>query len=145
MILLFLLLPALLFASGNPVQKTEARVPGTIDFGSESKDVIIAPNKVKAGKDFEVKIATVGGGCEREGDVSVILGENTASLFVYDFTTATQPNVACTMIMKRLEHSATLNFTKPGEAIIRVWGRRIGSDTPAGGEPMILEKKITVE
>ena len=92
-----------------------------------------------------MKILTLGGGCEREGDTSVIQGEVDAAIFVYDFTSATKPATACTMELKRLSHTATLNFKKPGEVIIRLWGRRTGSDTPLGGEPMILEKKIMVE
>ncbi|HSE41226.1 MAG TPA: hypothetical protein VLH08_10730, partial [Acidobacteriota bacterium] len=78
-------------------------------------------------------------------ETSVIMEETSASIFVYDFTTATQPGVPCTKIFKRLSHSATLNFKNPGEVTLRLWGRRIGSDTPPGGEPMILEKKITIE
>ncbi len=124
---------------------TEVRVIGVIDLNSQSENVIETPKKIKAGENFEVKILTAGGGCEREGDTSVILDETSASVFVYDFTSATKPGVACTMIFKRLSHTATLNFKKPGEVIIRLWGRRIGSDTPPGGEPMILEKKIMVE
>jgi hypothetical protein len=124
---------------------TEARVIGVIDLNTQSENVIETPKSIKAGKDFEVKILTAGGGCEREGETSVVLDETSASIFVYDFTTATQPGVMCTMVFKRLPHTATLNFKKPGEVVIRLWGRRIGSDTPPGGEPMILEKKITVE
>lgn len=123
----------------------EARVLGIIDFNSESQNVITAPQTVKAGKDFEVRISTQGGGCEREGDTSVILLENAASIIVFDFTTATQPGVVCTMILKRLSHTATLRFANPGEVLIRVWGRRIAADTPPDGVPLIVERKITVK
>jgi hypothetical protein len=123
----------------------EARVIGIIDLNAPSQNVIETPKSIKAGKDFEVKIFTSGSGCEREGETSVILHETSASIFVFDYTTATHPGVACTMVLKRLLHTTTVNFKKPGEAVIRLWGRRIGSDTPPGGEPMILEKKITVE
>ena len=39
---------------------TEARVPG-INLDTESENVIDAPESVKAGKDFQVKISSVGG------------------------------------------------------------------------------------
>jgi hypothetical protein len=145
LILAVILLTAVpVFVSGQS-KSTDARVPGIIDMNTQSEFVIETPKSVKAGKNFEVKILTLGGGCEREGDTSVIQGENDAAIFVYDFTTATQPGMACTMELKRLSHTVTLQFKKPGEVIIRLWGRRVGTDTPLGGEPMILEKKIVVE
>jgi hypothetical protein len=138
----FFSMPVILPAQSNP---GEARVPGIIDMDTQSQFVIETPKSVKAGNDFEVKILTLGGGCEREGDTTVIQGENDAAIFVYDFTSATKPDVPCTKELKRLSHRVTLQFKKAGEVIIRLWGRRIGSDTPPGGEPMILEKKIVVE
>jgi len=64
---------------------------------------------------------------------------------VYDFTTATQPEVACTTMLKRLPHTATLRFSTPGEALIQVWGRRVGSETPRAGVPSVLEQRVRVE
>jgi hypothetical protein len=64
---------------------------------------------------------------------------------VYNFTTATHPGVACTMILKRIPHTVSLRFTKTGEAFIRVWGRRVGGDSPGLGVPVVLEKRITVK
>jgi hypothetical protein len=49
------------------------------------------------------------------------------------------------MIMKTFTHTVTLKFDQPGEMLLRVWGRSIGANTPMDGEPVILEKKITVE
>lgn len=124
----------------------EARIPGLIDNGRErTSDVISAPATVRAGEGFEVTITTFGGGCEREGETSVILTGSGATLMVYDFTTATHPGVVCTMIFKRLPHRVTLNFSEPGEKIIRVWGRRVGSETPPIGVPTVLEQRVLVE
>lgn len=120
----------------------EARVLGLIS--EATPDTIIAPETVRAGEDFEVKITTIGGGCERAGDTGVLLAEDSAAVMVYDFTSATRPGVACTMILKRLPHTATLRFAKPGVAVIRVWGRRIGSDTPPGGTPAVIARRVTV-
>jgi hypothetical protein len=142
-IVLLILFAAAAFVSAQTAK--EARVIGIIDLNSQSENVIETPKSIKAGKDFEVKILTAGGGCEREGETSVIMEEASASIFVYDFTSATAPGTVCTQIFKRLSHTATLNFKNPGEITIRLWGRRIGSDTPPGGEPMILEKKVKVE
>jgi hypothetical protein len=128
-----------------PATANEARVIGIIDYNGQSQDVITAPSSVKPGKEFEVKIKTQGGGCEREGDTSVVMMQNGASITVYDFTTATGPGVVCTMIMKTFTHTATLKFEQPGEMLVRVWGRAIASDTPPDGAPVVVEKKIKVE
>jgi hypothetical protein len=118
----------------------EARVLGLL--GDEA---LAAPTTVLANKDFQVTITTTGSGCEREGDTSVIISEDSATVMVYDFTMATRPGVACSLVLKRLRHTATLRFTKPGMALIRVWGRRFGSDTPLPvGAPTVLEHRVMV-
>jgi hypothetical protein len=124
----------------------EARIPGLIDVSPAARsEVISAPATVKVGEAFVITVTTSGGGCERPGDASVVLGENEANVMVYDVTVATRPNVACTMIYKRMPHTATLRFTKPGEAVIRVWGRRVGAETPHFGVPAVIDQKITVK
>lgn len=128
-----------------PAAANEARVLGIIDYNGQSQNVITAPSSVKPGKEFEVKISTQGGGCEREGDTSVVMMQNGASITLYDFTTATQPGVACTRILKTFTHTVTLKFDQPGEMLLRVWGRAIGSDTPPDGAPVVVEKKIKIE
>src|SRR5262245_483021 len=141
---ILLILPFHIYAEGPEAAK-EARVLGIIDYNGQSQDVITAPSSVKPGKEFEVKIKTQGGGCEREGDTSVVLMENGASITIYDFTTATQPNTPCTKILKTFTHTATLKFDQPGEMLLRVWGRAIAADTPPDGAPVVVEKKIKVE
>lgn len=142
---ILLILPLNIYSAEKAPIPKEARVLGIIDYNSQSQNVITVPNSVKAGKEFEVKIATQGGGCEREGDTSVVLTQTGASVTVYDFTTATRPGVACTMIMKTFAHTATLKFDQPGEMLLRVWGRAIGGDTPPDGAPVVVERKIKVE
>jgi hypothetical protein len=120
----------------------EARMLGILEEGAN--DALVAPAAVMAGEYFQVTITTIGSGCEREGDTGVIVSEDSAAVMVYDFTKATHPGVACTMILKHLRHTVTLRFTKRGKALIRVWGRRVGSDTPLAGAPTVLERQVTV-
>ena len=124
----------------------EARILAVIDYSDErTKDVITAPATVRVGEDFQITITTSGGGCERAGDTGVLITENSATVMVYDFTTATRPGVACTMIFKQMPHVVSLRFTRPGEAVIQVWGRRIGKDTPPMGVPTVLERRVMVK
>ena len=120
----------------------EARVLGILD--ESANDALVAPATVMAGESFQVTITTIGSGCEREADTGVIVSEDGATVMVYDFTKATRPGVACTMILKRLRHTVILRFTKRGKALIRVWGRSVGSDTPLAGAPTVLERQVTV-
>ena len=123
----------------------ERRVAGIIDFfDSGTDDVITAPNRVRAGEDFQVTITTFGGGCERAGGADVSMAANTATVSVYDFSTA-GPDVACTLELKRMPRSVTLRFPTPGEALIRVQGVRVGQATPPAGIPAVLEQRLTVE
>jgi len=123
----------------------EARVPGILDFrGEGTQNMLDAPNTVRAGETFTVTITTVGSGCEREGDSAVLLAESSAAVMVYDFTTATRPGVPCTAILKYLPHEVALRFATPGEALIRVWGRKVGQGTPPAGEPTVIERRVSV-
>jgi hypothetical protein len=124
----------------------EAVVLGIIDFGTEgSKNVVTAPRTVAVGEEFKMTITTFGGGCEREGTSSTIITATGASIMVYDITSAIHPGVICTAEIKRLPHSLSLRFEKPGQALIRVWGRRVGPDTPPFGVPAILEHRLTIK
>ena len=124
----------------------EAVVLGIIDLGNEgSKNVVTAPSTVAVGEEFKITITTFGGGCEREGTSSTIITAEGATIMVYDITSAIHPGVICTAEIKRLPHSLSLRFDKPGQALIRVWGRRVGPDTPPLGVPAILEHRLTIK
>jgi hypothetical protein len=130
-------------AQSPPLQ--EARIPGIIDYSDDrSKDVLTAPSVARAGEDFQMTINTFGSGCERGGDTEIIAWESGANVIVYDFTAATRPGIVCTTILKRLPHTITMRFMQPGEALIRVWGRRVGADTPPFGIPLVLEHRVMV-
>lgn len=118
-----------------------SRILGAVDSASEQS--ISAPASVKANEDFDITVTTSGNGCISAADSSVVLTDDAADVFVYDFTTANRPGIACTMIFKTLPHKATLRFTKTGKATIRVWGRRQGNGTPLG-EPIVITKQVTV-
>jgi hypothetical protein len=121
----------------------ESRVLGVF---SNPEDVtpVLAPSFVNVGERFTVTITTTGSGCERLGDTGILMGERDANLMVYDYTSANRPGVACTMIFKHLKREIPLTFTQPGEAVLRVWGRGQKQDSPSGGEPMVIERRIEV-
>jgi hypothetical protein len=124
----------------------EALVPGIIASpGAALPDVVSAPERVRVREDFGIRITTFGGGCEREGPTSVVLSETGAEVMVYDVTRATHPDIVCAAVIRRLPHTVTLRFEKPGQALIRVWGRSAASAASPFGEPIVLEHRIAVE
>lgn len=127
----------------GPLRPDETRVPGVL---ADPADVtpVQAPSSVAVGERFTITITTTGSGCERLGDTGVLLGERDAVIYVYDFTSANRPGVACTMIFKHLKREVPLTFQQPGEAVIRVWGRRSTPDGAPGGEPLMVERRIQV-
>ncbi len=126
-------------------EEPQTRVPGVLGFESnELSNAITVPKTIEANKSFQATVTTSGNGCANAGDTGVILSDNSADVFVYDFTTAIRPGVVCTMILKQFSHTATLSFSKRGEAVIRVWGRRQGGASPLG-EPVIVEKRLMVK
>lgn len=132
-------------AAELPVQQ-RALVPGIIDFGDErAQDVISAPARVGVRKDFQITINTFGSGCENEGETSVIYSATGATLLVYDITIAVRPDVVCTAVMRRMPHIVTVRFEKPGVALLRIWGRRLGPETPPLGVPFVIDHRVVVE
>jgi hypothetical protein len=117
----------LLVGCSSAQSHTKVPVPGTIEIetaagGKES--YLAAPTVAQAGKDFQITIHTYGGGCESKGGEEVTVSENTATVRVYDFTTATSLSSVCTLPLLIFEHAVTLRFTKPGVATIKIVGQR---------------------
>lgn len=132
-------------APASPAEQDEQRVPGVLEAQSEPpRDVIDAPETVRAGQPFLVVVRTFGGGCEGPGGTGVIVSTDTASIMPYDLTTATTADVVCTTVLKRFVHAVVLRFDRPAEATIRIWGRRLAPGLPPGGEPIVLERRILV-
>lgn len=138
-----LLTEACVEETNSSSENKQARVPGMLYSESEQPSgAISAPPAVEVNKEFNITVTTSGNGCVTKGDTSVVLSDAGADVFVYDLTTATQPGIVCTMIFKKLEHTATLKFTKKGEAVIRVWARTQGNSPM--GEPVVVEKRVKV-
>lgn len=123
-----------------------ARLPGALEFGQEStREVVSMPDTISVNEPFQIVIMTFGNGCEQPGDTGVVMTASGATLLPYDLTSAVDPGAVCSAVIKRLPHTVTLRFDRPGEALIRIWGRRIGADTPPLGLPSIIERRVRVK
>ena len=82
------------------------------------------PDTVTAGEYFGAAVTTVGGGCERAGEVEVDDGwpGRVATLRPYDIT-RTPEGGACTYILNVFPRAVALVFYEPGLATVRAEGR----------------------
>lgn len=140
-------LPAALLAAAlagcvnAPLEPDEERRVGVVLLYRTERP-LVAPDTVRAGTDFTVTVSTLGGGCERQGETEAEVRGAVATVTPYDYTDVAAQ--VCTEELKLFPHTAVLRFATPGEALLRVRGRRIGPDTPHKGVPVTLEKRIVV-
>ena len=103
--------------------------------------LIEVPSVVSRGVDFEVAVRTFGGGCIAQGDTEVSIVGRTAEVRPFDvFVTQLPPNGACTDDLRYYLHRATLRFTEPGMAIVRVRGR-----AQPGNDIVVVERVVLVK
>jgi hypothetical protein len=95
--------------------------------------VLEAPDTVVAGQPFEVLVRTYGSnGCWREAGSAVEGSGLTRTVTPYDRNPAAEDRtIACPDVVVRLPRTARLTFSEPGEAVLRVLGRRmVGGEAP---------------
>ncbi len=123
-------------------QEPEDRRVGILRlYQTEPPAALVAPDTVRAGVDFQVSATTLGGGCERAGETEVDVQGGVATMTPYDYTAR---SASCTDILRYLPHTVVLRFATPGEAVVRLLGRRVGPDTPQSGMRITVEKRVVV-
>ncbi|HEX2219708.1 MAG TPA: hypothetical protein VHG35_12970 [Gemmatimonadales bacterium] len=120
----------------------ERRVGVLVLYGTQPERPLAAPDTVQAGVDFTVTVTTLGGGCERKGETETEVSGAVATVTPYDYTDVSAQ--VCPDVLRTFPHTTTLRFAAPGEALLRVRGRRTGPDTPRAGVPVTLERRIVV-
>ena len=100
---------------------------GVIDFypaGVPTSDVITAPTVVRAGAEFRVSVRTYGGGCTSADGATVTYPSPSLAVVVPYDATHVPLGGGCTHVLRMLEHEVTLRFAVPGQATVRVEGRK---------------------
>ncbi|MGB7070428.1 MAG: hypothetical protein WBD22_13120 [Pyrinomonadaceae bacterium] len=128
--------------AATPASDSGTIVPGALD--TEDASAVTVPQTAQVDKEFQVSVITSGNGCANKGNTSVVLGEKTADVFIYDSTSANRPGIMCTMIHKTFDHTATIKFPQPGEAVVRIWARKHKADLPMG-EPVVIAKTVMIK
>jgi hypothetical protein len=102
-----------------------------------------APAQVTAGVPFTVTATTVRpNGCWFPGEHSKESQGNVATITVHDYRADSD---VCTMIIGWTSREIELRFDEPGEALIRLVGKRIAGEDFGGGEETVIEHPVVVQ
>ena len=119
---------------GSLLGPDEKRVIGIIGDGSS----IEVPTTVQAGQDFTVTIQTGWrNGCARKDKTDVQAQGMSATVTPYDRVTE---GATCTQAPQQFTHTATLRFSQPGTAKVRIRGR-----ASRDSQVQTVERTVTVQ
>lgn len=130
-----------------PARRSLGTLPGlSMAVGGDSAPpAVSAPDTVGAGRAFTVTVLTRGpDACWHSAGTQVTLGASVAVVTPYDRDGRT-PDTGCADMNVVIDHSFEMAFPHPGEATIRVRGRRIvGQEFEQEGEPVAVERRVHV-
>ncbi len=132
-------------AAPDPGAKT--RYPGGVVPLDELEAVVTVPDTVKAGAAFDAEIATVGlGTCYEAAGAETELSGNLAVVVPFDRLKggAGGDEMPCTLLAATLPRTVRLTFPEPGEAILRVKGRKVIDGDVQNATETVLERRIVV-
>lgn len=156
--ILGLTVAAVLGACSSSTAPGESRVMGILEMESgvqgslapsaasdaSSRTVITAPDSVEAGVSFTAIVTTIGlSGCWEAAGEEIELDRNLAVVVPYDLN-GMRDGVACTGALIELPHPVELQFAEPGEATLRVRGRKVFQENIERADTVVLEKRIVV-
>lgn len=106
---------------------------------------VSAPDTVQSGVPFTVVVRTIGNdNCWMPASTEVTQEALLATVTPYDRNARTE-EFGCLDSEITIEHPAQVAFSRPGEAVLRVHGRRVvGPDLRQEGSPVTIEKRIHV-
>lgn len=105
---------------------------------------VAAPDIVTAGVPFTATVTTIGADyCWQAADAKVEMDDATAVITPYD-SVLDDPDIGCAHAHRELLHPVRLRFTRPGEAVLRVHGRRVVGRDFDEDEAVVVEKRIRV-
>ena len=101
-------------------------VPSVIERPHENVSAFQAPESVATFAPITVTVWTKSGGCTRRGRADVTTGDRVATIRLFDSVLVRSPDdYACPDVLRFGRNTFTVQFSRPGTAIVRV----IGTDT----------------
>ena len=130
--------------SGAQADLSSSGAALSISSSTEAPAVISAPDEVEAGVPFEATITTVGLSiCWRADGAETKVNGSLAVVVPYDFSPESQ-DVACGGALINLPRTVTITFAAPGEAVLRVNGRKVVGGDLSAVSSTVVEKTILV-
>jgi hypothetical protein len=120
--------------------------PGSTQSGAGGapRPGVSAPDTVRAGAPFSVVVTTVGPTvCWVASGAQVEMQPGVATITPFDYTPE-DDWTSCGDALLELSRSVTVTFPQPGDAVLRVQGRRVVGGNFQAEERVVLEKKIRV-
>lgn len=116
---------------------------GWSDGNWGNRPPLIAPASVTGGVPFTVEATTARpNGCWYPGEHEKAVAGSVATITVYDHRSDAD---ACTLVFSWTTREIEIQFDEPGEAVIRLVGRRVAGDDFGGGEEWVIEQTISVK
>lgn len=117
---------------------SSVREVGYVQFRDAPVEVTV-PATARAGQAFTVRVVTRATGCSSADDTEVLVVGFSADVTPYDIRT-TGPNLVCGDEVQVFTHTAPVLFDTPGEATVRVHGRR-----EPGDDAITITRAVTVQ
>ena len=112
--------------------------------GAEARAVISAPDEVQAGVPFEATITTIGPSmCWRADGAETQVSGSLAVVTPHDFSPESE-DFGCGDALINLPRTVKITFAAPGEAVLRVNGRKVVGGNTAAASSATVEKQILV-
>jgi hypothetical protein len=92
---------------------------GTIEFYGDSL-VWSVPAEAEVGQRIEVSVRTYGGGCDRKGELRMIVEEGAVRLEPFDYV----GGGVCPAILRLFDHVGQFSVNRQGTVRVRLIGRR---------------------
>lgn len=127
------------------ILRFESSATATAEGPSDVTDGSIeTPDTVRVGERFTAAVSTVGlDGCWQPVGQTLSVEGLTAEVVPFDADRGDEGR-ACTQALVSLDHPVRLSFDEPGEAVVRVEGRRVVGRDQGESEPLTLEATVTV-
>ncbi len=117
-----------------------SKEPYTEDF-----EPLTAHNTVQVGESFEVEVRTVAAnGCYKADRVETEQDALLIEVTPYDRDRTGEDGLQCPQEPIVIKRTLDLQFDAPGEALIRLQGRRVVGSDFSGGSDTVIEHELTV-
>lgn len=124
------------------VSDTAVGKPGQADGSWWLQGPLQVPDTVTRGIPFTIVATTVGDGCFEAGGYEKEVVGGMATITAYDLWNGSE---ICLQVARFFRRTVELKFDEPGEAVVRLVGRRVIGSLVDEGEPKVVDRTVWVD